>query len=169
MADALDLKSNRVNSCESSSLSSGTTVMDKIGSILALSAALMWGIAYSIDQKILTKVSPLSILAVSSLVAVIIVVPFFFASPDMRKELFSLNKETVLLTALSMIIGIIGNILILNSIKRIGATEASMLEITYPFFITLFSIVLFKQPLTLPFIAGSLLIFAGASLIIGFN
>ncbi|MFA6909486.1 MAG: EamA family transporter, partial [Patescibacteria group bacterium] len=51
--------------------------MEHLGIVYALGAAITWGLVYAIDQKILTSLSPVTLLFVHSILASIILLPFF--------------------------------------------------------------------------------------------
>ena len=66
----------------------------------------------------------------------------------------------------SLVLAVIANFLIYSAIRLVGASTASLFEITYPFFVVLFSAVLLGEGGTGSFMAGALLIFAGVFLIL---
>ena len=55
---------------------------------------------------------------------------------------------------------------IVSSIAMLGASKSSILEISYPLFVLVFSYVLFDKGVSLHVIAGGLLIFAGSAIIV---
>ena len=64
--------------------------------------------------------------------------------------------------------GFLANFFILSSIKQLGAAHASILEITYPFFVLLFGWLFFGGSVNAYFWLGSALVFAGSAVIIKF-
>jgi len=48
------------------------------GFIYAIGAAVLWGLIYAIDQKILSSVAPMTMTFVSAVMAAVIVLPFLF-------------------------------------------------------------------------------------------
>ncbi len=49
-----------------------------IGFIYAIGAAVTWGLVYAIDQKILEGTSPVTLVFVDAVIAMIIILPFVF-------------------------------------------------------------------------------------------
>ena len=136
-----------------------------LGFIYAIGTAVIWGLTYTIDQKILTSLSPAMILFTNSVIASLIMLPFMFFGDSSIKTFIVYSKANLLIVSLSIILPIIANILLLTSIKSLGAATASVIEIAYPFFVVIFSIIFFKISPSLSFYIGGLLIFSGASII----
>ena len=140
-----------------------------IGFIYAIGAAIIWGLVYAIDQKILATVSPMTLLFINSIMAVCIMFPFIFFDNGSVKTLFASGRNTIFLILISAILIIIANFLIFTSIKQLDASTASIVEIAYPFFVVLFSLILFKSTPNPSFFIGGLLIFVGSVIIIKFS
>ncbi len=143
--------------------------MKIIGLIYALSAAVSWGLVYAIDQKILTKVSPLSLIFIDSVLALIITLPILIFDDGSIKNVLSSGRTNLLLIILGLSIAILANFFIFSAIKTLGASTASIFEIAYPFFVVLFSFLLFGQKTNWYFALGALLMFAGALIITRFG
>jgi drug/metabolite transporter (DMT)-like permease len=139
-----------------------------IGFIFAIGAAMIWGLAYAIDQKILSNVSPVTLLFVSSLLAAIITLPFVISNSENLKNLTGSGKTILLLIIASGVLATLANFLIFSSIKNLNASLASIIEIAYPFFVVLFSFILFRSSLNIYFFIGGTLIFIGSVIIIKF-
>lgn len=139
------------------------------GFAFALAAAVTWGLVYAIDQKLLAQTSPLTLLFLDSLITAAVLVPFIWFQAGELRHFFHAGTGTTGLLVLSALLAILAGWFILAGIQLIGAAEASVIEIAYPFFVVLFSIILYGFEPTMPFIAGGLLIFAGASLITWFS
>ncbi len=136
-----------------------------IGFIYAIGAAVTWGLVYTIDQKILSAVSPMALLFVDSLLMAIIMLPFVFFSHGSIKTLFLSGKTNLLLILLSVALATLANFLIFSSIKSLGSSTASVIEIAYPFFVVLFSFIIFRSTPNMYFLLGGALIFVGAAII----
>jgi drug/metabolite transporter (DMT)-like permease len=136
--------------------------MENIGFIYAIGAAMAWGLAYTIDQKILADVSPLTLIFINSLFTTIIIVPFIMYKGEIWKSLISLGRGTQLLMILEVALVTTAAFLILSGIKELGASTASILEIIYPFFVVFFSYIFFNQQPNLYFYLGGALVFAGS-------
>jgi drug/metabolite transporter (DMT)-like permease len=139
-----------------------------IGFIFAIGAAMIWGLAYAIDQKILSNISPITLLFISSLLAAIITLPFIISSSNNLKGLMGSGKTILLLIIVSGILTTLANFLIFSSIKNLNASLASIIEIAYPFFVVLFSFIFFRSSLNIYFFIGGMLIFIGSIIIIKF-
>lgn len=140
-----------------------------LGFAFALAAAVAWGLVYAIDQKLLAQTSPLALLFLDSLITAAVLVPFVWFERRELANLFHAGTATLGLLAISALLAILAGWFILSGIQLIGAAEASVVEIAYPFFVVLFSIILYGFEPTVPFIAGGILIFSGASLITWFS
>jgi drug/metabolite transporter (DMT)-like permease len=138
----------------------------------ALSAAVAWGIAYALIEKLFQNgISPYTLLAFDVIVGASIYVPLAYHN-HLKTDLFLLRKNPSnlwLLSAIAIITGL-SNIFICLSIQGKNATMASIIELTYPIFTALFSWLLFKQMHFNGYvITGALLIIAGASFISYFS
>jgi len=140
-----------------------------LGFMYAIGAAITWGMVYTIDQRVLSGTSAITLLFIDSLITAIVVLPFVFFDLQPIKELFSSGKTNLLLIFLSLFLAVIANFLILSAIKSIGASSASIIEIAYPFFVVLFSFFFFKAVPNVYFFIGGLLIFIGSALITYFH
>ena len=144
--------------------------MKTLGVIYAIVAAVMWGVVYAIDQKILVKLSPLTLLIVSSVVTLVVCIPLaLWFEPHSLKTLMSSGRNTQWLLLIATLLVIVANYFILFSVKEIGAPMATILEISYPFFVVLFVALFFGAKVSLPFWIGALLMFAGAATIIKYS
>jgi drug/metabolite transporter (DMT)-like permease len=140
-----------------------------IGFLYAIGAALTWGLVYTIDQKVLSGTSPLTLLFIDSLVTAVIMLPIVFFNGNSIKNLLSSGKQNLFLIFLSLMLAIVANLFIFSAIKSIGASSASIIEIIYPFFVVLFSIIFFQMAPSIPFYIGGLLIFIGSAIITYFH
>ncbi len=136
------------------------------GFSFAILAAIIWGLVYAVDQKILNNTSPLTLLFVNSLLTAILMLPFLFFDQGSVKNLFMSGRMNLLLIIGSLVLAALANFLIFSGIKSIGASSASMIEITYPFFVVFFSIIIFRTQPNIYFYVGGVLIFIGSAIII---
>jgi len=140
-----------------------------VGYIYAIAAAVSWGLVYALDQKILTKLTPLALTFFSALLISLVTLPFVLADQASLKSLLESDKAHMLLTVFSILITALATFFILSGIKLLGSPTASIFEIAYPFFVVLFSLILYKTTLNAYFFLGGILIFAGAFVIIRFS
>jgi len=141
--------------------------MINVGFIYAIGAAIIWGLVYVIDQKILHEFSPFAFLFIASLLTTIAMLPFIFWQSNSIKTFLGLGKINLLLIILVVILAICANFLILSGIKSLGSSRASIIEISYPFFVVLFSFIFFRSELNIYFFIGGILIFLGSIMIVG--
>ncbi len=140
--------------------------MESVGFLYAIGAAVTWGLVYTLDQKILSNVSPITLLFIDSLITAILMLPFVFFDNGSVKALFSSGKTNLALVGLSLALALLANFLIFSSIKIVGSSAASIIEIAYPFFVILFSFILFRSTPNIYFFMGGILIFIGSIIII---
>ena len=138
------------------------------GFIYAIGAALTWGLVYTIDQKILAGVSPMTLLFIDSVIATIIMLPFVFFSNGSIKAVVTSGRMNLFLIILSVVLATLANFLIFSGIKNLGASTASIIEIAYPFFVVLFTYLFFRTTPNIYFFIGGSLIFIGSIIIIRF-
>ncbi len=142
--------------------------MDYAGFLYAGGAAIVWGLVYTIDQRILSAVSPFGLLFIDSVLTMLIMLPFVIFDSQALKPLFHSSSKTFILMISSVALAALAGFLIFSGIKRIGAAEASIIEISYPFFVILFTYLIFKSKLNIYFLLGGLLVFLGSAIIIKF-
>ena len=135
--------------------------------LTALGAALIWGIHYPLVGFALKRVSLFSVLLLTVL-PVLLLMPLF-----LRDVVRDLNTVRVLPGMEQGMIGAIGMtslagaILLYLSIAGKNATLASLIEITYPVFVAVFSYVIFRHiHINASVIVGGILVITGAGLII---
>lgn len=144
-------------------------VMKALGFFYSISAAVLWGLVYSLSQKLVDKASPLAVIFIESVLFILLFVPIIFFDPNLLKSIIPSFKANWLLFVLSSVLAIFANFLILSGIKILGASTASIFEIAYPFFVVLFSYFIFQTEITAHFLAGASLIFLGSYIIIKFS
>ncbi len=137
-----------------------------IGFLYAFGAAIVWGVVYCIDQRVLDVTSPLLLLFIDSLVTALIMLPFLFYERHSLKQVLHSGKINIELMLISILLAGVANFLIFCGIKTLGASSASIIEIMYPFFVVLFSYFFFKATPNVYFVIGAILIFAGSALIV---
>ena len=135
--------------------------------VTALGTALVWGIHYPLVDFALKRLSLFGVLLLTMLPALLIA-PLFYrqlaTDIDTLKTLPVLEQWIIGLLGFSSLTGVV---LLYMSIANKNATLASLIEITYPVFVVLFSYVLFKQMhINISAAVGGALIIAGAGLII---
>jgi len=138
------------------------------GFIYALAAAVTWGLVYTIDGKILERLSPLALLFVSAAVTLVITFPIVIFDTASVRTVFSVGKANLTLIVVSIVLAVLANFFIYSAIKLLDASTASIFEIAYPFFVVLFTALLYRSVPNLYFLLGAVLIFFGSFVIIKF-
>ena len=135
--------------------------------ITALGAALVWGIHYPLVGYALKKISIIGVLFLT-LIPLIFITPFFINNLIHDYRVFTSLETTAKLTIITIgLTSILGAILLFLSIESKNATLASLIEITYPIFVALFSFFLFKHThFNSSVILGGIMVIAGAGIII---
>lgn len=140
----------------------------EMGLIYAVGAAITWGLVYTVDQKILFNVTPITLLFINSILTAIIMLPFVFFNNGSIKEVLMSGRANLSLIVFSVILATLSSFFIFSSIKKLDASTASMIEIAYPFFVVLFSYIIFRSTPNIYFLIGGVLIFVGSIIIIKF-
>ncbi len=139
--------------------------MEYLGIIFAFGAAVAWGVVYTIDQKVLSDLSPLALLFVYYVITIIVLAPFVFTQSSVMQGIQNIKPGTMLLIVLAVIFGTVANMLILNSINILGASTASIVEITYPLFVVLIAFALYGTMPNLYVLLGGAVILAGSMIV----
>jgi drug/metabolite transporter (DMT)-like permease len=137
--------------------------------IYAILASVMWGLGYVLSEKVLHGgVSGHFLLFTSALMSMPIFLFSTYITKTLKPSLDILLDQRTLLSYLliSKLCVVFGSIFIFKSITLKNATYTSLIEITYPLFVILFSWLLFKDfHLNIITIVGALLVFCGVGLI----
>ena len=136
------------------------------GFFFAVAAAVTWGLVYTLDQRILVKLSPVSLLFVNSVLSLLVTAPFLAWKVHELDDLVVTTRVHFTLVAGALVLAVLANYFIYSAIQLLGASTASVFEITYPFFVVVLSTVLLRQEVSAPFAIGGLLIFVGVFLIL---
>ncbi len=140
-----------------------------MGYLYAILAAVLWGAVYAVDQKILASIPPVLLYFIGSVLTAAVLAPVVFLNSDNLKTVANLDRTTLLLVVTTIVVGILATLSVLYAVQALGAAQASIIEIAYPFFVVLFSILIFRTVPSLAFYAGGALIFFGVSVIIYFQ
>lgn len=140
--------------------------MENTGLFYAIGAAVVWGLVYTIDQKILSEVSPIALLFINSVTTAVIMLPFLFFSNGSIRAILTTGKTSLLLIFGAIALAALANFFIFSGIKSLSASTASIIEVSYPFFVVLFSFIIFRAVPNIYFFLGGALIFVGTFVII---
>lgn len=139
------------------------------GFIFAALASIAWGLAYTLDQKILEKLPPIVLISLSYLVCFILTIPFLFYENKNFSDFSyfsSIDKKMIITFLISVLLTFSANYFILAGIKELNASTASIVEITYPVFVIIFSFIIFRTVPNYLFLIGTVIVLFGISMII---
>ena len=140
--------------------------MFSLGVILALGAAICWGLVYTVDQRILKDIAPSTLLFIQSAFSVVVLFVYQLFHRADWKSFTGAPKQAIGLLALTAVLTLGANAMILVSIKHLNAATSSLLEITYPLFVILFSLIMFRSHFSPMYLFGAALIMIGAGIIV---
>ncbi len=131
----------------------------------AILASMTWGLTYALDEKVLRTSSPLHLAIVNACVTLLLFVPIaFFQNGALIDELVHAKNFPLMLLS-SALVSLAG-LFILYGIKELGASTASIIEISYPFFVMFFTMLLWRERLTPGFFLGGALMLLGSIVVI---
>ncbi len=136
-----------------------------IGFFYAILAAITWGLAYTIDQKILQHTSPLMLLLINALITVVVTLPLVMLNGDLKSGLY-LKQDAGYLILVSQLLALFAGFFILSGIKALGASLASLFEISYPLFVIIFSFLVFGGRFNIFFWFGAVLMLIGSLILV---
>lgn len=137
-----------------------------MGFLYAIGAAIIWGLVYVVNGRVLETTPPLILLFLGAVTTAVITFPVLIIRWESVKELVGSSKSTLMLIVLGEVLFVFANFLIFSSIKNLGAPLAATIEISYPFFVALFTLLIFGGTFNVWFWVGASLIFAGSFVII---
>jgi len=114
--------------------------------VYSLIVAVTRGVNYALLDKLLINM-PIIILCLwcSLLNSLFFGIIFFLGKYNLNFKKYFQDTHTIRLFILVTVLFLIGNALILVAIKNKNATVASLIEISYPIFVVIFSYLLFKN------------------------
>jgi drug/metabolite transporter (DMT)-like permease len=142
--------------------------MNYTGFGLAVSASLLWGLTYCLDERVLSSLSVYKLYFLHCICGALIAGTVLVVQGNSAASLFSIDTTTssLPLVGLTLLTATAAALSILGSIQLLGADKAAVLEISYPLFVALFSVLLFKGQLQTPVVIGGIFIFIGSAIIV---
>jgi drug/metabolite transporter (DMT)-like permease len=140
--------------------------------LYSIVASVLWGLDYALAGKLLEKIGFSTLLGLEFFFGFLAMLGISLTSGAYKADFQTLisSKQTVVWFALMIAVFVIAHTLIVLSIENKSATLASLIEMSYPFFVAGFSWLLFEEgKMNLGTIVGGLLIFGGVSLIYFLN
>ena len=142
--------------------------MNYSGYVLAVLASVLWGLTYCLDERVLASLSVFKLYFLHCLCGVLVSAAILLAQGYTPGSLirFDTTAVSLPLVVLTLVTATAAALCILGSIKLLGADTSAVLEISYPLFVALFSVLLFQGHLQFQVVIGGLFIFVGAAIIV---
>ena len=114
--------------------------------VCAIIAAILWGLNYTLAEKILHHISPMTLLAFEMLIGAIsfFVLSYFMTLKEDIAAVIS-QSNLLLIIILEIVVVLIANFLIVYSIQAKNATVTGFVELIYPLFTIFFTWILFHE------------------------
>jgi drug/metabolite transporter (DMT)-like permease len=137
--------------------------------VYSLGAAILWGINYAASGRVMNKgVSPSNLFLIDLIFAATIlggVTVVAGKGRDLLAEVSQLGSNWVWL-ATAMVCSTAGGLAIFKAIDSKNATLASLIEVSYPFFVAVFAWLFFRETqFNWPTVLGGGLILAGVAVV----
>ena len=145
--------------------------MPGTGYLLAVAAAVLWGLLYVLDERLLAGMSIYRLSFLHSVAGVAVAGGVLLAQGESPASLLRLSWPGVgyPLVLSTMAVVVLACLAIFSSIQVLGASRAAVLEISYPLFVAAFAWLLYRQPVQWPVIVGGIFIFIGSAIIVTFG
>lgn len=135
--------------------------------VFALLAALLWGLNYSLAEKLLHSLSIFTLLALEMLLGAM-VFSLLAGLGSFKKDWQTLSNEPnlLILTLIQVVVVSMASYLIALSVRAKNATAAGIIELIYPLFTIFFTWLLFRENhASSSVLIGGTLIFIGVLII----
>lgn len=138
------------------------------GYVLAVLASVLWGLTYCLDERLLSSLSVVKLYFLHCLCGVLVAGAVMLLQGTSPAAMLSIDtaNASLPLVALTLLTATAATLSILGSIQFLGANKSAVLEISYPLFVALFSVLFFKGQLHLPVVVGGVFIFVGSAIIV---
>lgn len=135
---------------------------------LAVLASVLWGLTYCLDERVLSSLSVYKLYFLHCLCGVFVAGAVLLLQGNAPASLFTFNTKaaSIPLVLVTLATATAAALAILSSIQLLGASTSAVLEISYPLFVALFSVLLFKGQLQPPIVIGGIFIFLGSAIIV---
>jgi len=142
--------------------------MHWLGYTLALLASVLWGLTYCLDERVLAGLSVMRLYFLHCLCGTVIAGAILLAQGQAPASLVRLDAAGAGrgLVALTLVTATTAALCILGSIQLLGAHRSAVLEISYPLFVALFSMLFFHGRLEPPVLVGGGFILVGAAIVV---
>ena len=142
--------------------------MPHVGHVLAIVAAILWGLTYCLDEVVLEGLSVAKLYFLHCATGMVVAGALLLGGGESPGSLFRFDagKTSPGLLALTLATATGAALAILWSIRLLGAGPSAVLEISYPLFVALFSVLFFHGRIQVPVLVGGVFIFIGAAIIV---
>lgn len=139
-----------------------------LGFVLAVLAAVLWGLTYCLDELVLSSLSVFKLYFLHCLCGLVVAGVILLMQGSSPAALLTIDtsKASLPLVGLTLATATAAALAILGSIQLLGASKSAVLEISYPLFVALFSVLFFSGQLQLPVVIGGVFIFIGSAIIV---
>jgi drug/metabolite transporter (DMT)-like permease len=129
----------------------------------AVGSSLLWGMDYAVAERLLDRINPVTSLFYTSVVCVAIFGVFGRSTIRNDTQLLLDDPSAVFFLIFVCATGVFANYFTSVAIQLENATVVSMVEISYPLYVMIFSWIVFgqKDVFTTNNVTGGLLIIAG--------
>ncbi len=141
------------------------------GYALAVAAAVLWGLTYCLDERMLESISVYKLYFLHCLCGAAVAAAVLLLQGHAPRSLVTVDaaRSSLPLLALTLATATAAALSILGSIQFLGASRSAVLEISYPLFVAAFSTLMFQGQLQPAVVVGGLFIFTGAAIIVRFT
>ncbi len=135
---------------------------------LAVLASVLWGLTYCLDERVLASLSVYKLYFLHCLCGALVAGAVLLLQGNSPASLFTFNTSaaSIPLVLVTLLTATTAALAILSSIQLLGANTSAVLEISYPLFVALFSVLFFKGQLQSPVVIGGIFIFIGSAIIV---
>jgi drug/metabolite transporter (DMT)-like permease len=141
--------------------------MNSYGYLLAVTASILWGLTYCLDQRVLASLSVFKLYFLHCICGAVVAGAILLVQNRSLGSLvwFDTTAVSVPLVGVTLVTATAAALCILGSIQLLGADTSAVLEISYPLFVVLFSVLLFGGQVRFEVVLGGAFIFIGAAII----
>jgi drug/metabolite transporter (DMT)-like permease len=135
---------------------------------LAVLASVLWGMTYCLDERVLASLSVYKLYFLHCVCGAVVAGAILLLQGNSPAALFTFNTSaaSIPLVLVTLATATTAALAILSSIQLLGANTSAVLEISYPLFVALFSVLFFKGQLQLSVVIGGMFIFIGSAIIV---
>lgn len=135
-----------------------------LGSLILLSTPLMWAVYTLMGKRIMQKYNPFLVVAYVNVLGGLCLVPFSLAENSLHEALTMNTSEWAAILYLALTCSLLGYFIWFRVINQVKAAVTSSFMFAEPLITAILATAFKKEPITMPTIAGALLVLAGVYL-----